>query len=156
MYPQKIHEQAHYSDVIMNALASQITGVSIVAQPFLQAQIKKLQSSTSLWRESNGDRWISSQKASNMENVSIWWRHHENWDLIRVWLMCITIKQHGWSFTLWILSSLWIWINKSSFFKSTWVWWAAVVNIWLWSKTFLNNLNDFVHRTKQKRVSGSD
>ena len=28
-------------------------------------------------RESIGARWIPSQMASNAENVSIWWRHHE-------------------------------------------------------------------------------
>ena len=30
-----------------------------------------------LWGESTGDRWIPLTKASNAENVSIWWRHHE-------------------------------------------------------------------------------
>ena len=26
-----------------------------------------------------GDRWISAQRASNAENVCIWWRHHGRW-----------------------------------------------------------------------------
>ena len=30
-----------------------------------------------LWGESSGYRWIPSQRASNAETVSIWWRHHE-------------------------------------------------------------------------------
>ena len=45
----------------MSAMASQITGVSIVAQPFDQAQIKeKIEAPRHwpLWRESTGDRWI--------------------------------------------------------------------------------------------------
>ena len=29
-----------------------------------------------LWGEFTGDRWIPAQRASNAENVSIWWRHH--------------------------------------------------------------------------------
>ena len=41
----------HFSDVIMSAMASQITGVSMVIGEF------------------------PSQKANNAENVSIWWRH---------------------------------------------------------------------------------
>ena len=27
-------------------------------------------------RESTGDRWFPSQRASGVENVSFWWRHH--------------------------------------------------------------------------------
>ena len=38
----------HYSDVTMSAMASQITGVPIVAQPFVQADQRKHQSSASL------------------------------------------------------------------------------------------------------------
>ena len=32
-----------------------------------------------LWGEFTGDRWIPPQKASNAEDVSIWWRHHDPW-----------------------------------------------------------------------------
>ena len=87
--------QRHYGDVIMSAMASQITGVSVVcspcgladepaetplapaklfAEPFVQAQIKeniKAPHHWHLWGESTGN-----QGASNTENVSIWWRHH--------------------------------------------------------------------------------
>ena len=28
-------------------------------------------------KEFTGDRWIPAQMASNAENISIWWRHHE-------------------------------------------------------------------------------
>ena len=49
----------HYNDVIMSAMASQITSLAIVYSPFIQAQIK-----------------FPAQSASNAENVSIWWRHH--------------------------------------------------------------------------------
>ena len=45
----------------MSAMVSQITGVSIGAQPFVQAQIKekiKLRATGPLWGESAGHRWI--------------------------------------------------------------------------------------------------
>ena len=46
---------------------------------FVKLQIKeniKAPRHFSLWREATGDRWIPAQMASNMDNVSIWWRHH--------------------------------------------------------------------------------
>ena len=48
-------------------------------QPFIQAQIKENIEATRhwpLWGEFTGDRWIPLTKASDDENVSIWWRHH--------------------------------------------------------------------------------
>ena len=30
-----------------------------------------------LWGEFTGNRWITHKRASNAENVSIWWRHHD-------------------------------------------------------------------------------
>ena len=62
---------SHYSEVLMSAMASQITDVSIVCStenitaPFHFP-----------WRGSTGDRCISSQRASDAGNVPIWWRHH--------------------------------------------------------------------------------
>ena len=68
----------HYTDVIIDAMASQITGVSIVCSTFGScAGQRKHQSSASLafvWRI---HRWIPAQKVSNVENVSTWWRNHE-------------------------------------------------------------------------------
>ena len=62
----------------MNVMASQITSLTIV-YPFILEQIKeniKAVRHWPLWGEFTGDRWISHTKASNAENVSIWWRHH--------------------------------------------------------------------------------
>ena len=103
---------AHYSDVIMSMMVSQIASVSIVCSPVCSgADQRKHQSSALLafvrgilflWGESTSDRWwwplwgeppvtggtglgegnplvtvgFSSQRASNAENVSIWWHHH--------------------------------------------------------------------------------
>ena len=65
----------------MGTMMSQITSLTIVTQQFIQAQIKeniKALRHWPLWGEFTGDRWIPAQRASNAENVSIWWRHHEN------------------------------------------------------------------------------
>ena len=63
---------AHYSDVIMSAIASQITGVSIVySTVWSSADQRRHPCHWFLWGEFTGDR------ASIAENVSIWWRHHE-------------------------------------------------------------------------------
>ena len=67
----------HYSDVITSTVASQITGVSIVCSIVCSDadQTSKLRVTGPLCGESTGDR-IPLTKASNAENVSIWWRHH--------------------------------------------------------------------------------
>ena len=69
----------HYNDVIMGAIASQITSLTIVySTVYSGADQSKHQSSASLAfaRGNHRDRWIIAQMASNAENVSIWWRHH--------------------------------------------------------------------------------
>ena len=78
----------HYSDVIMSAMASQITGVLIVYStvcPGVDQRKHQSYASLSVWGEFTGDRWIPRShlwiprtKASDAEHVSIWWRHHEN------------------------------------------------------------------------------
>ena len=63
----------HYNDVIMGAMASQITSLTIVySTVYPGADQRKHQSSASLafvWG-------IHRSPASNVDNVSIWWRHH--------------------------------------------------------------------------------
>ena len=69
----------HSSDVIMSTMASQITGVTIVYSTVCSGEDqRKHQSSASLAfvRKFTGDRWFPAQKATNAENVSIWWCHH--------------------------------------------------------------------------------
>ena len=70
----------HYNDVIMSAMASQVTGVSSVCSSVCSgADQGKHQSSASL-ALFEGNPLVTdgfpSQRASNAENVSIWWRHH--------------------------------------------------------------------------------
>ena len=78
----------HYDDIIMGAIASQITSLTIVySTVYSGADQRKHQSSASLAfvRGIHRVRWIPrvpgefpAQMASNTENVPIWWRHHEN------------------------------------------------------------------------------
>ena len=64
----------HYNVVIMGTMASQITSFTIVYLTIYSgADQRKHQSSTSLAFV----REIPAQMASNAENVSIWWRHHD-------------------------------------------------------------------------------
>ena len=66
----------------MGTMASQITSITIVYSTVYRAQIKeKHQSYASLafvWGIHRGNGEFPAQMASNAENVSIWWRHHEN------------------------------------------------------------------------------
>ena len=80
--PDKVLFTLHYNGVIMSAIASQITSLTIVySTVFFKAQIKtsKLRITHDhwpLWGEFIGDRWIPRIKSSNAENVPIWWRHY--------------------------------------------------------------------------------
>ena len=68
------NEAAHYSDVIMGAMGSHITSLTIV-YPTVYSGVdqRKHQSSVSL---SFVTGEVPAQMASHAENVSIWWRHH--------------------------------------------------------------------------------
>ena len=69
----------HYNDVIMSAMSSQLTSLTIVYSTFYSgAGQRKHQSSASLafvWGI-HPCFWIPPQRASNAESISIWWRHH--------------------------------------------------------------------------------
>ena len=72
----------HYSDVIMGATTSQITNFSIVySTVYSDADQRKHQSSASLafvLGNSPVTGEFPTQMASNAENVSFWWRHHDS------------------------------------------------------------------------------
>ena len=62
----------------MNVMPSQITVLIVYSTICSGPDQRKHQSTASLafvWVEFTGDRWT--QRASNAENVSFWWRHHD-------------------------------------------------------------------------------
>ena len=62
----------------MGAMVSQIVGISIVAQFFIQAQKTSKFRTTGLCEgHSPVTGEFPAQRASNAENISIWWRHHD-------------------------------------------------------------------------------
>ena len=84
---QMVDRLFHYSDVIMGAMASQITSLTIVySTVYTSAGQGKHQSSTSLafvlpsrWPFAGNSPLTGefpAQMVSNVENVSIWWHHH--------------------------------------------------------------------------------
>ena len=74
-------QHCHYTDVIMSAMSSQITSpTSVYSTVYSGVDQRKHQSSASLAFVRGIHRWpVNSphKKASNAENVSIWWRHHD-------------------------------------------------------------------------------
>ena len=70
----------YYSDVKMGAMASQITGVSMVCSTvYSGADQRKYQSSASLAFVREIHRWPvnSPHKGPVTRKISIWWRHHD-------------------------------------------------------------------------------
>ena len=69
----------HDSDVMMGTMASQITSLTIVYSTFIRRRSKKT-SKFHVTGLCEGNSLMTgefpAQKASNAENVSIWWRHH--------------------------------------------------------------------------------
>ena len=61
----------YHCDVIMSAMASQITSIWVFTRPFIQAQIKeniKALRHWPLWGEFTGDRWIPHTKSQKRGN----------------------------------------------------------------------------------------
>ena len=71
---------SHYNDVIMSAVASQITSLTIVYLTFSSrrrsGKTSKLRVTGLCAGNSPAAGEFPAQMASNAENVSLWWRHH--------------------------------------------------------------------------------
>ena len=67
----------HYDDIIMSAMACQITGVSVACSTVCSGadHIKQRSSVLMAFMTSR----FPSQRVSNMENVIIWWRHRDSY-----------------------------------------------------------------------------
>ena len=90
----------HYNDVIMGAIASQITSLTIVySTVYSDADQRKHQSSASLAfvrGNSRGTGDFPAQMASNAENVSIWWRHNvRNVNALPLYAHVAEVIMHG-------------------------------------------------------------
>ena len=71
----------HYNDVIMSTMASQITSLMIVySTAFSGADQRNIKAPRHwlFWGEFTGAGEFPAQRASNAENVSIWWRSDRN------------------------------------------------------------------------------
>ena len=92
---QWINNKVYYSGIIMSAMASQITSLTIVCSTVYSGADKKKTAKLRVTGLSVVNSPITGefpgQMASNTENVSIWWRHHV---LKIVWWMipCCTKK----------------------------------------------------------------
>ena len=75
----------------MGMMTSQLTSLTIgYSTIYYGAGQRKHQSSASL---ATGDRWIPTQRATNEENVSIWWRHHDLlWDVMHITVEMLLIN----------------------------------------------------------------
>ena len=77
-----IHGTRHYNDVTMSTMASQMTSLTIVYSTVIPTQIKENVKAPRHWpfcEEFTGTGQFPTQRASNAENVSIWWRRHHGW-----------------------------------------------------------------------------
>ena len=79
----------------MGPIASQITSLTIVYSTVYQTQITENIKAPRHWPlcgKFTGTGEFPAQMASNAENVSIWWRHHENiqhWKMTNIEQMAI-------------------------------------------------------------------
>ena len=81
----------HYNDVILSAMAYQMTDLAIVNPLFIQAQIKENIHDPRHCRfvgNSPVTGEFYAQRTSNAENVSIWWRHHALYGCMWNRMMC--------------------------------------------------------------------
>ena len=67
----------HYGDVIMSAMASQITSLTVVCSN--ANETPKLRVTGLCTGNSPVTGEFPAKRACNEENVSIWWRHHSPW-----------------------------------------------------------------------------
>ena len=80
---QAHNDNTHNNDVKMSAMASQITSLTIVYSTVYSRRRSKKTSKLRVTGLCVGNLPVTgefpAQRASNAENVSIWWRHHKLW-----------------------------------------------------------------------------
>ena len=84
----------HYSGVTRGAMASQITNLTIIYSTVYSGADQRKQQSSALLaicaRNSPVTGEFPAQRASNAENVSIWWRHHIMTIFSTLMLTCVS------------------------------------------------------------------
>ena len=77
-----------YGGIIINAMASQITSLTIVYSTVYSRCKSKTTSKLSVTGLCEGNSLVTgefpAQRVSDTENVSIWWRHHDNINELRL------------------------------------------------------------------------
>ena len=78
----------HYDDVIMGAMASQITSLTYSLFGRRSKKASKFRVTGLCAGNSPGTGEFPAQMASNAENVSIWWRHHDKFSISsnKIWI----------------------------------------------------------------------
>ena len=80
----------------MNLMGLKSPAYRLFTQPFNRAQIKENIKALRHWilcGEFTGTGEFPAQRASNAENVSIWWRHYEHyWTESAKWLMAESLN----------------------------------------------------------------
>ena len=106
----------HCNDVIMGAMASQITSLSNVYSTVYSGAAQRKQSKLRIRGLCAGNSPVTAQVASNAENISIWWRHHESIVHRFEYLSChlIYISIYSLRFNV-MTKEHFIWQTKSSF-----------------------------------------
>ena len=137
------HTSTHYNDVIKSAMASQITSLTIVYSTVCsRRRSQKLAKFciTGFCEENSpvtGE--FPAQRASNAENVSIWWRHHAHTTSIPIHHIAQIYRRHTFlSRTVISISrqkSMGFWLSARRKSKSPWTakkpsaYWSNMPNI---------------------------
>ena len=121
----------------MGAMASQITSFTIVHSTIYSgADQRKHQSSASVAGVGNspGTGWFTAQVASNAENVSIWWRHHDWRFYVMEWYTSLAVG------TFCVVSTsargdvifLGKYLQQTTLRTNRYIWWTKrLLNLWL-------------------------
>ena len=82
----------HFGDVIMSAMAFQITSLTLVYSTVYSGADNKKTSKLRVTGLCEGNSPVTgefpAQRASNAENVSIWWRHFDIYLMLFQWSVC--------------------------------------------------------------------
>ena len=89
-----LYQHEHYNDVIMSLMASQITSLTTVYLTVYSKKTSKLRVTGLCEGNSSVTGEFPAQRASNAENVSIWWRHQES--LVSLMMRSLEPKWMAW------------------------------------------------------------